>query len=161
MALFQTKVDSIATGSTANTYKTLLGLKFADTAGHRGRLRRLIVSGGGGAPQDLQCSIKLRRSDNTGDGTSTSVNTNTISKKDPASVASNVSAIGKNFTAEPTTIDTDILGGGSFNCRGVLELAFTEEEAPVWGKNETLLVQGAPGQATAATLEIFAVWEEF
>ena len=80
---FYTKIDGLLTGAVAGTWKTLVALKFAATTGHRGRLRRMIVSGGGGATQDVQASIQIRRSDNTGDGTSTAVNVNTIAKRDP------------------------------------------------------------------------------
>jgi len=161
MAHFSTKVDGIATGAAANTYRTLLGIKFSNTAGHRAKLRRLVISGGGGAPQDEQASIRIRRTDNSADGTSTAVNVNTISPKDEGSVASIVTAIGKNYTVEPTTYASEIIGGGSLNCRGQLVLAWPGDDAPQVGINETLGIEGAPGQAVALNLEVFAEWEEF
>ena len=161
MPEFGLHVTDCETGSTANTFTTLLGLKFANTTGHRARLRRLVVGGDAGAPQDKQVDIRLRRSDNTTDGTSTAVGTTTIGKKDSGSVASNVAAIGQTYTAEPTTKETGYLAGGSLNARGTLVLEWNEVDAPVWGPNQTLLIEGAPGEATAVRLGVTAEWEEF
>ena len=61
MPFFGTKIDALVTGTTANTYITLVAMKLANTAGHRAKLRRLVITGGGGAPQDVQASIKLMR----------------------------------------------------------------------------------------------------
>jgi len=161
MAKFQLYVPDIDTGGAANTFITILGLKFADTTGHRGRLRRLFLGGGGGAPQDLQVSARIRVASNAGDGTSTAVNVNTIGKVDQLSVASNVAAIGETYTVEPTTYATQMHGGGSFNCRGGLLLEWAPEDAPQWGKNQTLGIEAAAGEATVARLEAFIEWEEF
>ena len=158
---YKLKVEGIATGAVANTFITLLGLKLPDTAGYRARLRRLVVGGGGGAPQDLQVSLRLRRADNTTDGTLTAVGVNTIGDARGDSVASRISAIGKNYTVEPTTFENGTLGLGVMNTRATLVMEFGPDEAPEWGPNQTLAVEGAPGSATAANLEIAAEWEEF
>ena len=161
MAAYSVHVANIQTGATAGTFASLLGLKFANTAGHRGRLRKLIVGGGSGAPQDLQVGIRVRRTDNTTDGTSTSVNVNTIGTNDSNAIGSNVSAIGKTYTVEPTTFENGTLGGGSFNTRGALLLEWGPQEAKVWGKNETLVIEGTIGNGTtAANLDITIEWEE-
>jgi hypothetical protein len=156
---FKLGVTGISTGATAGAYITLLGLKLANTAGHRARLRRLIVGGGGGAPQDVQVSLRLRRTSNAADGTSTAVSTTLVTKADPGSVASVLSAAGKNYSAEPTTFEA---GGpvAALNARGTLVWEFGEE-GPVWGINQTLCLEGAPGSAAAVTLEATAEWEEF
>jgi len=161
MPHFSTKVDGLATGAVANTYLTVLGLKMANTAGHRAKLRRLVISGGGGAPQDEQASIRIRRTGNTADGTSTAVNVNTIAPKDEGCVASNIAAMGKNYTVEPTTYATEILAGGSLNARGQLVLSWPGDDAPQFGINQTLGIEAAPGQAVALNLEALAEWEEF
>lgn len=160
MSRFNLKVNGLVTSATANTKLTLLALKFPNTLGMRGRLRRLVLAGGGGAPQDMQLSAEVRRSGNTTDGTSTVVATSTIGKADPLSKASDVSAIGSNFTAEPTTIEGATIAGGSFNARGQLILEWYNDEGPIWGINQTLLVQVAPGSATATTLEADVEWDE-
>lgn len=161
MPKFKVKIPSLASGAVANAYTSIVGVKFANTTGHRARLSQLVVSGGGNAPQDLQVSIQLRRTDNTTDGTSTAVNVNTIAKKDPDSIASNASAVGKNYTVEPTTKESGLLAGGAFNARSQLVLTWNDDDAPVWGKNQTLLIEAAPGQATAANLEVSMEWQEF
>lgn len=154
------KIGSIVTGTGANTYTTIASFKFADTAGHVGRLRRLVVGGGGGASEDVPVSVQLKRSDNSTAGTSTSVNVNTIGPMESLAIASNVSAIGKTYTSEPTTVESATLGGGEFNSRGTLVLEWGPGEGPKWGRNETLLVQGAPGTATAVKLGVEVEWDE-
>ena len=151
----------VVTGATANTFITLLGLKLANTAGHRARLRRLIVGGGGGAAQDVQVSLRLRRTSNAGDGTATAVNVNTIGQADAGSVASRIAAVGKNYSAEPTAYETATLGLAAMNSRATLAIEWGPDDAPVWGPNQTLGLEGAPGTATAVTLEVTAEWEEF
>jgi len=163
MAVFGTTIPQVATGNTANTFTTLVGVKFADTTGHRARLRKLVISGGGGAPQDEQITVKITKGDISGDGTSTAVNVNTIGKQDPLSVASNVAAIGKTFTAEPTAKGTTIHAAGGLNARGLLVLDWSGDpsQAPAWGKGETLCIEGAPGQAVAVNLTVALEWEEY
>ena len=163
MPVFSTTIDLVATGAAANTFATLLGLKFADTLGHRGRLRKLLIAGGGSKPQDEQVALRLTKTDNTADGTSTSVNVNTIGKGDPDSVASNMAAIGKTYTVEPTAKGTEVHALGGLNARGVLPLDWTNDpaHAPKWGKKQTLCIEGAPGQAVAVNLTVAVEWEEW
>jgi len=163
MSVFSVEIPQVATAAVANAFTTLVGLKFANTAGHRARLRRLVISGGGGAPQDEQVAIRLTRADNTGAGTATPVDLDTIQKNDPDSVASNVAAIGKTYTAEPTTKGTDLGGVGGLNARGILIRDWSNDpgNAPKWIKNTTLCIDGAPGQAVAVNLTIAVEWEEY
>lgn len=161
MPKFSVNVLALATSASANTYATLLALKFANTTGHRARLRRLVLGGAGGAPEDLQVSFRLRRSNNTGDGTSTAVNVNTIAKADAGSVASNVAAIGKNHTVEPTDYENGALAGGSFNSRGTMVLEWAPGEGPLWGPNQALGLEAASGEADSAALQATLEWEEF
>ncbi len=160
MPSFSVKVDGISTSASANTYKTILGLKMASTTGHKARLRRLTVGGGGGAAQDLQVSVKIDRTTNATDGTSTSVNVATILQHEADSVASNVNAIGKNYTVEPTVLAGDAGAGGSLNTRGALVLEWQRGEGPEWGITQTLCILAAPGAATAATLDVGVEWDE-
>jgi hypothetical protein len=161
MPHFKLRVEGLVTGSTANAFTTLLGIKYATTTGHRARLRKLLLGGSGAAPQDVQLSVRMQRTNNTADGTSTAVNVNTIAKADPGSLASNVSAIGKNYSAEPTNYENGILGVGAFNSRGTLIMEWGPDEAPVWGPTQSLGIQVAPGSATATYLEATLEFEEF
>ena len=163
MPIFSNTIPQVATAAAANAFTTLVGIKFADTLGHRARLRKLIIAGGGGAPQDEQVAIKITKSDLSADGTSTAVNVNLIGKQDPLSVASNVAAIGKTFTVEPTAKGTTIHAAGGLNARGVLVRDWTNDPAgaPAWGQGETLCIEGAPGQAAAVNLTVAVEWEEY
>lgn len=157
MGVFSVQVDAVVGGSVAGTFKSMLGLKLANTAGHVARLRRLVIGGAGEAPQDQSLSIRVVRSDNTTDGTGDAVTD--IGKADPDSVDSNVT-IKKAYSVEPTTIDVAALAGGSVNARGALTLDFAPGDGPKWGKDATLLIQVAPGTATAITMNVTATWEE-
>jgi len=160
MGAYNLKVGQAASGATANTFATIVGLKLADTAGHVARLRRLVVGGSGAAPQDLQVAIRLRRTDNTADGTSTAVNVNTIGKLRGTQIDSRIAAIGKTYTAEPTAFETGSLAGGDINSRGTLVLEWGPGEGPEWGKNQTLCIEAAPGSATAVALGVDLEWDE-
>lgn len=161
MPSYSCKIDSAETGNSANAYTTIASFKFANTTGHRGRLTRLVVGGSGGASQDVPIAVRIMRSDNSGAGTSTSVNVNTIGSAEADQIASNVSAIGKTYTSEPTTVATGTLGGGDFNSRGTLILEEADFKKQIlWGKNQTLLIQAAPGTATAVDLGVTLHWEE-
>ncbi len=161
MGIYSLRVEGLQTGSSAGAYKTVLNLKMANTAGHRGRLRKVVVSGGVDTPQDIQVGIKVDISDNTGDGTSASSppSVGTIQSHDGLQRASAVDAIGWNFSAEPTTYAGQP-NGGSFNTRGDLVLDWAPGEGPIWGKNQALGILGAPGVATAAKLVALIEWEE-
>jgi len=154
-------VHGLATGTTAGTFKTLLGFKHADTTGHRARVRALHVSGGNGAPQDLQATIKMALTDNTTDGTSTDASSD-VAKKDGDSVASRMTAVGKNYTVEPTAYGDPVFLG-ALNTRGQLHKEWHDPDSmPVWGKNTTLGVLATIGDGTtAANLDVTIEWEEF
>jgi hypothetical protein len=158
---YKLRVGGITTGSTANEFITVLGMKLPNTVGYRARLRKLTIGGAGAAAQDVQTSFRLRRTNNTSDGTSTAVNVNTIGKADPNSRDSFVSAIGKNYSAEPTTFENGTLGVAPINSRNTLVMEWDPETAPKWGPNHTLCLEAAPGAASAVSLDVVAEWEEF
>lgn len=157
---YSVKVDGISTGSSANTYKTILGIKMAATTGHNCRLTRVTIGGAGGAAQDVQVSFKFDRTNNATDGTSTAVATTVILAHESDSVASNVNAIGKNYSAEPTTFLGDAGAGGALNSRGAIALEWPEGKGPKWGNGQTLCLLAAPGAATATTLDVCLEWDE-
>jgi hypothetical protein len=147
----------VATGAVVGTYKTLLGIKAANTTGHRARLRKLLISPTGEAPQDVNVNIRVSKTNNTADGTSTAV---TPKAKDAASLASNLTC-GKNYSVEPTAVDSQHFTEYGLNGRGSHVLEWGPLEAPVWGKNETLVIQGSPGSASAVKLSIAVEYEEY
>lgn len=158
MPHFTAEAEEMATGSSVGTFKTMLGIKMANTTGHRARLRALNVGPGGEGAQDINLTLRVSKTNNSTDGTSTAV---TAKKKDPGSVASNAAAIGKNYSVEPTTVNSQHDYGNGFNSRATHIKEWSKEEAPVFGPNETLVVQMAPGAAAAVKVTITAEWEEF
>jgi len=63
-------------------------------------------------------------------------------------------------TAEPTSVDTETYGGFSLNTRGGFSLDWEPGKGPLFGPSETILIEGAPGEGTAANLEIYLEWDE-
>ena len=157
---FALGLDGLATGTVAGTFTALIGIKMADTLGHRGRVRSINIGGDGNAPQDLQVTVRLQVSDNTGDGTSTDAS-GSVAKKDPYSVATRAAAVGKQYSAPPTTLGR-IVWEGAFNTRGVLiKEWYDPDAAPEWGQKETMFVLATIGSgSTAAGLAIDLEWEE-
>jgi hypothetical protein len=150
--------QAVSTGATGAAYTTVLGIKFANTAGHRARLRKVSISGN--EATDRAVAWRVDRSDNTTDGTSTAGTTANILQHDPDSAASNVSAIGYTYTVEPTTVAADTGIGGSFNCRGGDIKEWAPGSGPLWGKNQTLLIKAAPATSNATALVVSVEWEE-
>jgi hypothetical protein len=160
MPRFALNIPQLSTGASAGTYAARLGLKLANTAGHRARLTKIVLGGGGLGPQDVQLSFRLRRTDNTSDGTATAVSAAEIARLDPDSLASNVSAK-KTYTVDPTTLEDGAVAAGSVNARGCLVLEWAAGEGPRWGKNQTLVLEVAPGSATNTSFDVTVEWEEF
>jgi len=166
MPHFGARFEDLASDTTDESYISVVGIKMADTVGHRLRLRSIVISGypDGASPVDKQINLRLARSDNTSDGTATAQNVNTIAKKDPDSVASNVAALKTNYTAEPTTIDTDKLPLGTLNTRGTLVKEWTDpDEMPRITRDQTLLLQVEKNDGAASAILINAdiEWEEY
>lgn len=149
-------MTAVATGAAVGTYKSLLSVIFGNTTGYRGRVRKLSVQPDGEAAQDVNVSLRLTKTDNTSAGTATAV---TPKKLDADSVATNATA-GKNYTAEPTTVDSQHFWEGAINGRGGIVIEWAPNEGPKWGKNETLLLQGSPGAASAVKLSATIEWDE-
>jgi len=146
----------VATGAVAATYKSLLGLKAADTAGHRGRVRSITIGGYKATPQDHQVGVRLVRTDNNADGTATAV---TATKLDADDEASNMTGK-KNYTVEPTTLESIYLWEAGVHARGGIIKEWGPGEGPLWGKNQTLLLQATPGSTTAVSLVVGIEWDE-
>jgi len=164
MAVYTLVLTGLQTGGTANSFTTIAGIKLGGAAGSRARLRSLEVSGGGGAAQDVQVTLKGFRhtSNGSNDGTpGSSPNVNTVGKNNPNSVASNVSSIGINYSAEPQALDTGPCCGGGLNSRGTFIKEYDIVTAPEWNKDQILCLQASPGSATQVNLTATFVIEEF
>lgn len=156
MARYSVTAYDVPTGAVVDTFVSLMGIKAADTAGHIARLCSISVGGGGQAAQDLQCSLRLARTDNTADGTGTAV---VPTKHDPNSPASNLTAK-ETYTVEPTALESTYLWEDGFNARGTIIKEWAAGKGPLWGKNQTLVLQATPGDTTAITLDITMEYEE-
>ncbi len=158
--IYSVKFDALVTGSTANTYKTLIALIMPNTAGCIGRLRKVVMGPGGAAPEDLSVDIKIGITDSGGAGTPGSTpNVNTIQSHEQDQRASVVSGLGINYSGEPSTFQTGA-GGFSMNSRATFSQEWPEGKGPKWGKNQTLCIKGAPGTSAAVHLSGTIEWEE-
>jgi hypothetical protein len=143
----------IATGS---TYLNILGLKLPNTAGLRARLVRILI-GATGATVSAQMRFRLMRSDNTGDGTYTSIISH-IAKGDPLSLASAVTVAGINYSGgAPTTLETGAIGNGATGTGGVLVLT---PGVAIWGPNQTLFLQGQHSDGGTLNFDAWIEWAE-
>ena len=154
MAKYSITVAGFQSAAAAGTFESVLGLEAG--AAEKGKLKSISIGGGGEAPKDVQMTARLVRSDQTTAGTATA---RTPTKKDPAGRASDMT--GKHtYTAEPTTLDTEFLLEFGFNGRGTVVKEFQPGQEPEWGPSETLLLQVAPGEATAVKVDATLEWEE-
>ena len=163
MPAFSLTAIDVATPAVVETYETAIALKYADTAGHRGRVRAITIAPGNAyTPRDTGVSVKLTRSSNAGDGTAANDILADIVKKDPASIASNVAAAGSEYSAEPTTYEKPIFVD-TFNDRGSLRKEWHDPaEMPVWGKNQSLgILTTIDVAGIAVQLVITVEWDEF
>jgi hypothetical protein len=157
MGLHSLSVADVATGAVVGTYKSLLGLKFANTAARRGRVRKLVVAPSGEAAQDVNVSVRLTTGDNSADGTATAA---TVKAYDTIGAASLIANAYTNYTVEPTTVASVHFVQAALNGRGGLVLEWGPGEGPAWGQNVTLLLQASPGAASAVKVSVTVEWEE-
>jgi hypothetical protein len=153
--------SDLATGASADTFKTLVALVLANTAGHRFRVRALSVGPSDDAPDDKNVAVRLARTDNTGAATGGSaVTAANIPKKDSLSRDTVATAV-RGPTAEPTTYETEPVYQMDFNIRGGLLKEWSDIDAPIVNRNQTLGLLAAPRAAAAVRLSGSIEIEEF
>lgn len=159
MSSYALSARSLDSGTTPGTFETLLAVKFADTLGHRGRLRSIHV-GGDDDSDDIQITVKVAVTNNTTDGTAGNDVLADIAQKDANDIASRVAAAGSQYSGEPTTYGKPVLQR-SCNSRGGIQKEWSERDAPLWGKNQTLgVLVTIGGGSTAAHVTIDLEWDE-
>jgi len=146
-----------ATGAVADTYKTFVGVKAANTTGYRLRLRSLFVGPTVDSPVDRNVGVKVARTNNAADGTGTAQTPEPKSNQLRASVMT----AKVDYSAEPTTYDTPPLWAAGMNLRGAILKEWAPEDAPCVGPNETLGVLIAPRSANAERLTVAVEYEEY
>ena len=161
MPHFTLPLESLATPAVNGTFGALIGMEFADTLGHEGKLTSLHIGCGvQQTPADVQISVRGAIYDNTTDGTSTDAIAS-ICKVDAGSVASVLAAVGKQYTVLPTAANRIFLSD-AFNQRGGFHREWHEErKLPKWGQNETLVILAAIGSGDAlALVNVTVGWKE-
>jgi len=143
--------DDLATGTTADVFKTAASLIVADTVGHRCRLRSLNIGPSDDVPADQNITVKVSRIADVSAGTAgtkTAVTTANMAKKDPGSVDSLVSG-GVNYTAEPTTYENESLFTQDMNARGGFLKEWSAKTAPIFTQDSLCGILVAPRATTA------------
>lgn len=148
--------DDVVTLAVDNSYKTLAAIIVADTVGHRCRIRSLIVNPADDVPPDMNVGIRIGRiADVSGGtaGTSTAVTAGNIPKRDPRSVDCLMSGA-RNYTAEPTSYETEPVFQAGFNVRGGLVKHWhdDDDEAIAAIADQLLGLLAAPRGTTAVRL---------
>ena len=143
--------SDVASGAVADTFKTIAAMVCADSAENRVRLRSLNLGPTDDAPVDLNLGVRILRIADVSAGTSgtySSVSTSSIAKVN--SFQTNSLASGRiDYSAEPTTYETEPLWEHSFNARGGFIKEWSREGGPVIEADQLLGVLVAPRTASA------------
>jgi hypothetical protein len=159
MAKYILPFDNIASGATADTYKTMAAVILPDTDNKRVRLTAVTLGPADDSPTDANIGVRIGRTDNTSAGTAgSSVTAGNMPKVD-GSKGDSPATGGLNYSAEPTTVTA--LHYTGINARGSVRIEFHPDDAPVANKNETLALSVAPRAASAVTLSGAIEFEDF
>lgn len=153
--------DFAAGSGSANTFITCALAITADTTGHRCRLLEFGVGPAAAAPVDLNISVRISRILNySGGGTGTAGSNPTPMAKDPAALATVVTA-GIKYTAEPTAYESNPLWQLDVNLR----TAFLEKDLPEEGfiiiPNQAIGLLVAPRSANVPDISGFLKLEQW
>lgn len=154
---YSVTAHAVATAAVVDTWKTLIGIIMADTLGFRARVRAISIGPGGEAAQDVNVTFRLGKTNNATAGTATAA---TPKAFDPLARAS-IATAGVNYSAEPTTLDSQFLWQAGLNGRGSLLKEWDAEGAPIVNRKETLVLQATPGAANAVKFDVTVEYEEF
>ena len=155
--------SDIATGASANTYKTMAAILASATAGYKARIRELVIVVSLDAPADLQVSLKVNRIADVsagGAGTADSSIAASALARPNTDDRDGVTTFGYDYSVEPTTYETNAHYLVDFNLRG--------GHTKVWGVEDSIYINNdmligilmAPRTAAAATISGTVVWEE-
>jgi len=158
--IFRLPFNDLASGSSADAFKTLAAVIAANTTGHRGRLLAFSIGPADDAPVDENACVRINRTNNAGAGTAGS--SPTLAKNDPGSRAS-VFTAGRDYSAEPTTYETEPLVNQDFNLRGGYAWKWNGDFKTqiVFGINQTLGLLVAPRTANARRFSGWIEVEEY
>lgn len=154
---------AVATLAVAGSLKTVLSVKVANTAGLRGRVTKIVVVPAEEAPQDVNLTVELNKSNNTTDGgtSATAVTPKPVDKNSAASALTARKDLQNGGAAdEPTTMDTEPFTRGGCNGRGGYMETWPSGMGPLFGHNEAMNLRVAPGAAVAVKVNATIEWEE-
>ena len=155
--------NNISTGAVADTYKTMAAVLTGDTAGYEIRLRAVIIGVSLDAPADLQVSMKVNRiADISAGGAGTpdsSIAAANLARPRSGS-RDGVSTFGYDYSAEPTTYETNPHYQIDFNLRGGHTKEWGIEDGIIGGQDMLVGILMAPRTANAAVISGTVIWEE-
>lgn len=158
MPFYSITVDDVVTPSTADQFKTVIGIKIG-SAGVRGRVVALDVGAADDTLDNLNLGLKIAKTNNAGDGTGTSF---TPKKVDNDGPASSVTAAYVDYSAEPTTYDTDPFWITGMHSRANISKGWGPLEAFRWKNGNTLGVLICTRTNTSPIrVSLTLTWEEY
>ena len=162
MPVYTLPFSNVDTGATADTYKTIAAIIAGATAGHKARLRRLVITPADDSPADANVNVRINRIDDVSAGSAGT--TTAVSAANMARPISDqrdgVITGGRNYTAEPTAYVTEPVWQASFNSRGGLTYEWGLDDAPVINNDQLLGLLASPTASAARTLSGSLTFEE-
>jgi hypothetical protein len=155
--MFTVSFRNVLGDATGDADTTIAAIIAADTAGHRCRIREIALGFSDDAPADLNMGVSLQRTDNTTAGTA--VGSPTPEPLDSDSLAAIITA-GVDYTDEPTTYG-DPLWAIELHRQNSLIKEWSQEDAPICSRNETVGLVTTPRTSAAASMSGHIVFEEF
>ena len=149
---FMIPFAGVATGSVADTFKTIVAAIAGDTLGYRFWVNYLGVFTDDSTPLEHNLALRLCRIADVSGGSAGTGTAVTPVKPDDLGAASIITAK-KDFTVEPSTYEsTDLLVGGRHAKTGFVWQWDEMAGAPVGNRDQLIGVLAAPKSTTALTL---------
>lgn len=151
MAFYTIPFSDIASDAAADTWKTIAALEVGDSQENRFRLRELMIGPGDTTPLDENLQVKINRINDLSAGSVGTAGT-TIAAANISPVDAKCAPVvdceaNINYSAEPTTYNTNALWQGAFNLRGALIKQWEPDAAPSAFRDQLLAVLVAPEDA--------------
>jgi len=144
--------SGVATGTVADTFKTIVAAIAADTLGYRFWVNYLSVFTDDATPLEHNLALRLCRIADVSGGTAGTCTALTPVKPDTLGLASIITA-GHTYTAEPTTYEsTNLLVGGRHAKAGFIWQWDERDGAPTANQDQLIGLLAAPKSTTAITL---------
>ena len=113
----------------------------------------------GGEPEDIQIRMRVRVSNNTGNGTRNDI-TKYVGNRDPHQIDTRLYGVYDYYSSEPGVQGRILFECVGNNRRGLYKRWEDPQQRPRWGPDETLLVQFGSSNGDSIVLWAQAEWEE-